>query len=68
MDYILFKNQVLNKIGNLRLMWRLDNEEKSNDIVELKEYSEFSTYAQISERGNNLAEILTNNELFDLTN
>lgn len=68
MDYILFKNQVLNKIGNLRLMWRLDNGEKSNDIVELKEYSEFSTYAQISERGNNLAEILTNNELFDLTN
>ena len=67
MEYILFKSQILNKIGNLRLMWRLDNGEKSNEIVELKDYSNFNTYNQISKRGENLSDSLLNNELFELS-
>lgn len=66
MDYLLFKSQVLNKIGNLRLMWRLDNVDKSNEIIELNDYSDFNTYNQISKRTEDLADSLINNELFDL--
>lgn len=67
MDYLLFKNQVLNKIGNLRLMWRFDNGEKSNEIISLKDYSNFNTYKQISLRSNELANSLISNEMFELT-
>ncbi len=67
LDYLLFKNQVLNKIGNLRLMWRFDNGEKSNEIISLKDYSNFNTYKQISLRSNELANSLISNEMFELT-
>lgn len=66
MDYYLFQNQILNKIGNLRLMWRNDNIEKSNSIVKLKDYSNFNSYKQIVSRSNNLSDILVNNELFNI--
>ena len=65
-DYSLFLTQVLNKLGNLRLMWRLDNGEKSNSIVELKDYSKFNKYCQISSRAENIAESLCNNEIFEI--
>ena len=65
-DYSLFLTQVLNKIGNLRLMWRLENGSKSNEIIELKDYSKFNKYCQISSRSENLAETLCDNEIFKI--
>lgn len=66
MDYELFVNQIINKIGNLKLMWRHDNIDKSNNIIELKDYSTFNTYKKISQRGTNLSKDLINNELFKI--
>lgn len=66
MDYDIFLNQVLNKIGNLKLMWRLDNIEKSNNIINLKDYSTFNTYKKITKRGKKLSSSLINNEIFKI--
>ena len=66
MSYDVFRTQVLDKIGNLRLMWRDDNIDKSNNIVKLKSYSTFNTYKQISSRASTLSKKLSNNEIFTI--
>lgn len=66
MEYELFINQILNKIGNLKLMWRFDNIDKSNSIVELNNYDTFNTFAKISQRGKDIAKALIDNEIFKI--
>ncbi len=66
MSYLVFQTQILDKIGNLRLIWRDENIDKSNKIVNLKNYSTFNTYAQISKRATSLSSKLAKNEIFNL--
>lgn len=66
MEYELFVNQILNKIGNLKLMWRYDNIDKSNSIIKLKDYSTFNTYKKISKRSKELSSTLIKNEIFKI--
>lgn len=66
MDYEIFLNQILNKIGNLKLMWKLDNINKSNNIVTLKDYSTFNTYNKIAKRSKRISSSLINNEMFKI--
>lgn len=47
-------------------MWRLDNIEKSNNIINLKDYSTFNTYKKITKRGKKLSSSLINNEIFKI--
>lgn len=66
MNYVIFQTQVLDKIGNLRLMWRDDNIDKSNSIIKLKSYSTFNTYKQISSRASTFSKKLSSNEIFTI--
>lgn len=66
MNYVIFQTQVLDKIGNLRLMWRDDNIDKSNSIIKLKSYSTFNTYRQISSRASTFSKKLSSNEIFSI--
>ena len=66
MNYVIFQTQVLDKIGNLRLMWRYDNGDKSNSIVKLNSYSTFNTYGQIADRAAKLSNKLSKNEIFTI--
>jgi len=61
MDYELFIGNVLNKTGNLQLMWSTDNKIKNNGIVELPEYINFYSNSKIYERSDDIAETLINN-------
>lgn len=54
-EYDVFKDSVLNKLGNLRISWRSDNLDKSNCIIELKDYGNFNKYSQIKIRAMDLA-------------
>lgn len=65
--YEYFRTQVLDKIGNLRLIWRKDNITKSNEIVKLKTYSKFNTYEKINARSKSLSNNLIKNEIFNIT-
>lgn len=65
-DYVLFRTRVLDKIGNLQLMWRDENIGKSNEIVQLKDYSTFNTYEKITKRAEKLARDLAKNEIFTI--
>ncbi len=51
MDYDIFTQSVLNKLGNLRLYYKDKNAGRQNAMVSLQEYSDFCTYSQMLERG-----------------
>ena len=58
MDYDTFISRVLNKIGNLRIYYRDKNSGRQNTAIELKEYDSFNTYADIKNRGKDIANII----------
>lgn len=67
MDYELFLANVLNKTGNLQLMWASDNKIKSNGIVELPEYKNFTTYNKIKSRCESIAKDLIDSNFFRIS-
>ena len=60
MDYDVFLQKALNKIGNLRIYYRDKNASKGNSAIQLPEYRNFNTYSKIKERENDIADILVN--------
>lgn len=59
MDYKIFVSSVLDKIGNLRIVWNEDNIRKLNKID-----ANFNSYANIQERSKKMSEKLSESELF----
>lgn len=57
-DYDTFISRVLNKIGNLRIYYRDKNSGRQNTAIALKEYDSFNTYADIKNRGKDIANII----------
>ena len=65
-EYKVFKDTILNRMGNLKLLWRGDNIRKSNSIVKLPTYSTFNTYSKIKERAEKMSKDLVKNEIFTI--
>lgn len=63
MDYSLFSELVLNKIGNLRVYYKDKNSDRQNEVVALKEYDKFYTYEDVKKRENTLVEVIIDNIL-----
>lgn len=61
MDYGLFTTLILNKIGNLRIYYKDKNSDRQNEVVQLKECSNFTTYNDIKTRGNELVDVIIDN-------
>lgn len=61
MDYDTFIHNVLNKIGNLRIYYKDKNSGRQNVAISLKEYHDFSTYADIVRRGKDLIDKVLDN-------
>lgn len=58
MDYDTFISRVLNKIGNLRIYYGDKNSGRQNTAIALKEYDSINTYADIKNRGKDIANII----------
>lgn len=58
MDYDVFVSIILSKIGNLRLYYKDQNSKRSNEAIELKDYSGYNEYAKISSRGDLVVDTL----------
>ena len=54
MDYDIFEQAILNKIGNLRIYYKDKNSLRQNDEINLPEYENFNTYKSVVERGNDI--------------
>jgi hypothetical protein len=50
MLYEDFKKLTLHRLGNIKLMWKKENQTKGNNIIKLKKYGVFSNYKQVTER------------------
>ncbi|MCI8364611.1 MAG: DUF262 domain-containing protein [Eubacterium sp.] len=61
MDYDTFMQNILNRIGNLRIYYRDKNSRRQNTAISLKEYPHFNSYGDIQKRSDDLA-----NKLFDI--
>lgn len=58
MDYDMFIKVILNKIGNLRIYYRDKNSGRQNASIKLAEYADFSTYASIVKRGDDISKLI----------
>ena len=54
MDYDIFEQFVLNKIGNLRIYYKDKNSLRQNDEINLPEYENFNSYKNVVDRGNDI--------------
>lgn len=61
MDYDTFTQNILNRIGNLRIYYRDKNSVRQNTAISLREYSFFNSYRDIQRRSDDLAD-----KLFDI--
>ena len=61
--YDTFKHVVLNKIANLRIYYQDKNSGRQNSAIDLKEYGEFHTYKDISDREKVIIPALVNHVL-----
>jgi uncharacterized protein with ParB-like and HNH nuclease domain len=68
MEYNEFKNKVLHKLGNLRIIQAHENIEKKNCVANIGDYGNFNSYSQIEDRANKLAELLYNSDLLAINN
>lgn len=66
MEYDLFIGTVLNRTGNLQLMWKTQNNAKSNGVLTLKEYPTFQTYNKIIERSKEIANKLVETKFLEI--
>ena len=67
-DYETFEKLILNKLGNLNLLYRGNNIKKSNTIIKLPNYDDFNTYKKITKRAKEMSEKLFEKELFTIDN
>ena len=58
MDYEMFSRLVLNRIGNLRILYRDKNSGRQNTAIDLKKYDNFYTYKSILDRGEELVHVI----------
>lgn len=58
MEYDQFARLVLNRIGNLRLLYKDENSSRQNDILQQKEEAKFVTFAQIKAREKKIIDTL----------
>lgn len=58
MDYDVFTRKILNQIGNLRIYYKDKNSGRQNSPIALPDYSDFSTYNDIVNRGDELVNIV----------
>lgn len=58
MEYEQFARLVLNRIGNLRLWYKDENSSRQNEAIKLKEYTDFTTYKKVKDRGDDIIHIL----------
>jgi uncharacterized protein with ParB-like and HNH nuclease domain len=58
MPYGEFETNVLDKVGNLHIMFKDKNIQKSNTAITLPVYGKYTTYKQVSERTKEIAKAL----------
>ena len=58
MLYDEFKEQILNKFGNVRIYYRDKNSSRQNNAIALKDYGQFTTYSDISNREKQIIDFL----------
>ena len=58
MRYEEFESRTINHIGNIQLLNPRKNEEKGNKVYQLPDHKEFTTYKQVLERCQYLADLL----------
>ena len=60
MDYDLFTRKILNKIGNLRLLYKDKNASRQNSVISLQSnnYSAFNNFKNIQNRGKEIADLI----------
>ena len=58
MDYAIFEQSVLNKIGNLRIYYKDNNSARQTEEVILPNYNNFNTYDDIINRGNDIVDTI----------
>ena len=66
MEYGLFEEQILHKLGNLRIILSSKNRAKSNLTVDIGDYGKFNSYWQICKRADDIAEALYDSELLNI--
>lgn len=66
MDYKLFEEQILHKLGNLRITLSSKNQSKGNLTVNIGNYGTFTEYGNIENRSDELAEVLFDSELLSI--
>ena len=66
MDYDVFLSRTLHRTGNLQLLWKQKNLDKSNGLIKLPDYQNFYEYSQIEERAKLIAKALVDNKFFDI--
>lgn len=66
MDYEIFIELALNKLGNLRLEWKDSNNLKSNKLISFPDYKAFNTYKQITDRSKEIADRIYDCDLFKI--
>lgn len=60
MDYNAFIDEILNKIGNLRIYYRDKNSSRQNSAISLPEYKDFYSYADIEKRSKIIVDVIIN--------
>lgn len=58
MEYDLFVQKILNKIGNLRIYYKDKNSGRQNSAISLKNYDDFFNYADIIKRSKEIEDII----------
>lgn len=60
MRYDEFESRTINHIGNIQLLNPQKNEEKGNGVYQLPNHEEFTTYQQVLDRCQKMADLLFN--------
>lgn len=59
MPYEDFQTQILNKFGNVRIYYRDKNSSRQNNAIELKDYGNFTDFADVVNREEHIVDFLT---------
>lgn len=65
MDYDLFTQLILNRLGNLRIYYKDKNSVRQNCLIQLKDYGSFTSYQDILKRNEELTKVIVDEFLKD---
>lgn len=68
MEYKLFEERILNKLGNLQIVQKSENSSKGNFSVHLGSFGKFNSFNKILERSLDLSDKLYKSQLLNISN